>query len=122
MKYQKKPVTVEAFQCGADFIPKWAVEAFVEGTLIEVDTGIDLELHIETLEGEMTAEQGDFVIQGVHGEIYSCKPDIFEETYIKVDDTDRISPYDIGNDTHDKEAEKWTNPLTEAVQLPVEGE
>lgn len=97
-KFQKKPVTVEAFQWGVDIKPKWAAEAFVEGTLIEVDTGIDLELHIETLEGEMTAEQGDFVIQGVHGEIYSCKPDIFKETYVKVDDTDRISPDDIGND------------------------
>ena len=91
MKYQKKPVTVEAFQWGVDFSPQWAVEAFGEGTLIEADTGIDLELHIETLEGEMVAELGDFVIQGVHGEIYSCKPDIFEETYVKVDDTDRIS-------------------------------
>lgn len=100
MKYQKKQVTVEAFQWGVDIKPKWAAEAFVEGTLIELDTGIDLELHIETLEGEMTAEQGDFVIQGVHGEIYSCKPDIFEETYIKVDDTDRISPDDTHKDLH----------------------
>lgn len=100
-KYQKKPVTVEAFQWGVDIKPKWAAEAFVEGTLIEVDTGIDLELHIETLEGEMIAEQGNFVIQGVHGEIYSCKPDIFEETYIKVNDTERISPNDIGNDIHE---------------------
>ncbi|WP_337958411.1 hypothetical protein [Leuconostoc mesenteroides] len=101
MKYQKRPVQVEAFQWGVDIKPKWAAEAFVEGTLIEVDTGIDLELHIETLEGEMTAEQGDFVIQGVHGEIYSCKPDIFEETYVKVGDTNRISTDDIGNDIHE---------------------
>lgn len=101
MKYQKKPVTVEAFKWGVDKKPIWAAEAFVEGTLIEVDTGIDLELHIETLEGEMIAEQGDFVIQGVHGELYSCKPDIFEETYVKVDDTDRISSDEIGNDIHE---------------------
>lgn len=101
MKYQKKPVTVEAFQWGEDVKPKWAAEAFVEGTLTEVDTGIDLELYIETLEGEMVAELGDFVIQGVHGELYSCKPDIFEETYVKVNDTDRISLDDIGNDIHE---------------------
>ncbi|PND41308.1 hypothetical protein B0W51_05945 [Leuconostoc mesenteroides] len=101
MKYQKKPVVIEAFQWGVDVKPKWAAEAFVEGTLIEVDTGIDLELHIETLEGEMVAEQGDFVLQGVHREIYSCKPDIFEETYVNVNDTDRISPDDIGNDIHE---------------------
>ena len=74
-KYQKKPVIIEAFQWGVDVKPKWAAEAFVEGTLIEVDTGIDLELHIETLEGE----------------IYSCKPDIFEETYEKFDDENRSS-------------------------------
>lgn len=66
-------------------------EAFVEGKLTEVDTGIDLELHIETLEGEMVAEQSDFIIKGVHGEIYSCKPDIFEETYKKFDDENRSS-------------------------------
>ena len=86
MKAIKKPVTVEVFQWGVDFTPKWAVEAFVEGTLIEVDTGSDLELHIDTLQGEMVAEQGDFVILGVHGEIYSCKPDIFEDTYEVVGD------------------------------------
>lgn len=42
-------------------------------------------LIIETLEGEMKAHVGDYIIKGVHGEIYSCKPDIFEETYIKLD-------------------------------------
>lgn len=86
MKYKKKLVTVEAFQWGFDITPKWAAEEFVEGTLIELDTGIDLELHIETLEGEIVAKLGDFVIKGVHGEIYSCKPDIFEETYAKVEE------------------------------------
>lgn len=86
MKAIKKPVTVEVFQWGVDFTPKWAVEAFVEGTLIEVDTGSDLELHIDTLQGEMVAEQGDFVILGVNGEIYSCKPDIFEDEYEVIDD------------------------------------
>lgn len=86
MKYQKKPVVIEAFQWGADLTPKWATEAFVNGTLSEVDTGIDLELHIETLEGNMVAELNDFVIKGVHDEIYSCKPDIFEESYMKVEE------------------------------------
>jgi len=102
-KYQKKPVIIEAFQWGVDLTPEWVAEAFVEGKLTEVDTGIDLELHIETLEGEMVAEQSDFIIKGVHGEIYSCKPDIFEETYVNINDTDtdRISPDGIGNDIHE---------------------
>lgn len=85
-KYQKKPVVIEAFKWGEDLTPEWGAEAFVEGTLTEVDIGIGLELHIQTLEGEMVAEQGDFIIQGVHGEIYSCKPDIFKETYGRVGD------------------------------------
>lgn len=81
MKYRKKPVTIEAFQFAVEATPEWAAAAYVEGILGEKDNGVDLELHIETLEGEMVAKQGDFVINGVHGEIYSCKPDIFEETY-----------------------------------------
>ena len=36
---------------------------------------------IKTLEGDMTANVGDFIIKGVHGEFYPCKPDIFEKTY-----------------------------------------
>ncbi|MFM9596855.1 hypothetical protein ACKI1O_46745, partial [Streptomyces scabiei] len=41
----------------------------------------DGELIIYTLEGDMKASVGDFIIKGVHGEFYPCKPDIFEETY-----------------------------------------
>ncbi|PRS47537.1 hypothetical protein [Bacillus sp. MZGC1] len=59
MKYRKKPVVVEAYQ-------------------------IDKEMDIETLEGTMKASPGDWIIKGVHGEIYPCKPDIFEKTYEKV--------------------------------------
>lgn len=59
MKYRKKPVVVEAYQ-------------------------IDKEMDIGTLEGTMKASPGDWIIKGVHGEIYPCKPDIFEKTYEKV--------------------------------------
>jgi len=41
---------------------------------------------IYTLEGTMTADYGDYIIQGVNGEIYPCKPDIFEQTYEKLED------------------------------------
>lgn len=58
-KYRKKPVTIEAYQT-------------------------DTELDIHTLEGVMHANIGDYIITGVHGEIYPCKPDIFEETYEEV--------------------------------------
>lgn len=44
----------------------------------------DKELEIETLEGTMKANVGDYIIKGVDGEIYPCKPDIFEKTYEKI--------------------------------------
>lgn len=103
-KYQKKPVTVEAFQWNNDKksdYPDWLSKAFHDGVVWVTDGEENIcepVLIISTLEGFMNAEIGDFVIQGVHGEIYSCKPDIFEETYIKVNDTDHTSPDDIGND------------------------
>lgn len=62
MKYRKKPVVVEAYQT-------------------------DKELDIETLEGTMHASVGDYIITGVRGEQYPCKPDIFEQTYEPADAT-----------------------------------
>ena len=58
-KYRKKPVTIEAYQT-------------------------DEEIEIETLEGTMKANKGDYIITGIHGEQYPCKPDIFKETYEEV--------------------------------------
>ena len=60
MKYRKKPVIIDAYQT-------------------------DKEIDIETLEGVMHASVGDFIITGVHGEQYPCKPDIFLETYEPVE-------------------------------------
>ena len=79
--YRKKPVVIEAFQWtgDADQIddPVWIVEAIKTGKVI-IGQGI---LQIETLEGVMEAKPGDWIIKGVQGEIYPCKPDIFEQTY-----------------------------------------
>ena len=58
-KYRKKPIIIEAYQTNE-------------------------ELDIETLEGIMHASKGDYIITGVHGEQYPCKPDIFFETYEEV--------------------------------------
>lgn len=60
-KYRKKPIVIEAHV-----------------------TNVDLD--IETLEGVMHASAGDYIITGVHGEQYPCKPDIFEETYELVEE------------------------------------
>lgn len=61
MKFRKKPVIIEAYQT-------------------------DKEIYIDTLEGVMHASVGDFIITGVNGEQYPCKPDIFEKTYERVED------------------------------------
>jgi hypothetical protein len=86
MKYRKKPVVVEAFQWigGPDQTedPVWACEAIKSGKIWFSNPGTkDVCMEIETLEGVMCARQGDFIIQGVKGEIYPCKSDIFSATY-----------------------------------------
>jgi len=83
MQFRKKPVAIEAFQWFGDERqtedPVWIVEAIRNGTAYyDQESGT---FKIKTLEGEMSAQQGDWIIQGVHGEIYPCKPDIFEKTY-----------------------------------------
>ena len=62
MKYRKKPVVVEAYKT-------------------------DKEIVIHTLEGDMKASIGDYIITGINGEQYPCKPDIFEKTYEAITNT-----------------------------------
>ena len=96
MKYRKKPVVIEAFQYDGDlkgsdgkyYVPVWAVEAFGSGVMhygSAADNTPPDELYIETLEGRHHVSVGDFVIQGVQGELYPCKPDIFLSTYEPVE-------------------------------------
>lgn len=94
MKYRKKPVVIEAFQYdgdlmdsdGAFYVPTWAVNAFHEGVLYYDNlNGVPAELYIKTLEGIHHVSVNDYVIRGVQGELYPCKPDIFEQTYELVD-------------------------------------
>ena len=85
MKYRKKPVEIEAFQYDGDFqnskgefyIPQWGIDAYKSGILFF--EGPDLK--IKTLEGNMEASVKDFIIKGIKGELYACKPDVFEQTY-----------------------------------------
>lgn len=76
-KYRKKPVVIEAVQWTGnndddimEFVPT--------GRFGDDDDG---GVYIMTLEGEMRASVGDYIIKGVQGEFYPCKPDIFEQTY-----------------------------------------
>ena len=88
-RYVKKPVVVQAVEYnGAN---KEEIEAFVEKKLDTVYTELKepLELKIPTLEGDMKASKGDYIIKGINGEFYPCKPDIFEKTYDVVENAER---------------------------------
>lgn len=85
MKYRKKPVVIEAMQWDGTIesaveIRKWSHHQ------VSVDPNEPLKLLIPTLEGQMTASSGDYIIRGVQGEFYPVKPDIFEATYEVVND------------------------------------
>lgn len=85
-KYRKKPVEVEAVQyANRKFSekPPWLAKALEDGILYyeTYDNGVHMTLKVKTLEGDHTATDGDFIIQGVKGELYPCKPDVFEKTY-----------------------------------------
>jgi len=99
MKYRKKPIVIEAMQ----FKIKEVHDDYDVGCLrsaIKINewcSGADVAhydetaataayITIGTLEGNMIAKPGDWIIKGVKGEFYPCKPDIFEATYEKVDD------------------------------------
>jgi len=82
-KFRKKPVVVEAIRVMAwdlDSIAAWCSGEAVR-TINKHAQGIT----IQTLEGAMRADLGDYIIRGVNGEFYPCKPDIFEKTYDLVD-------------------------------------
>lgn len=93
MKFRKKPVVIEAvlYEGGndrdgyrfAEMQPDWLSSAFRKepAEVGSIRRGIDGSLYINTLEGTHRAHQGDWIIQGVQGELYPCKPDIFAETY-----------------------------------------
>lgn len=98
--YRKKPVEIEAMQFAPDATPTQAIEVYQwieshvgatmpagegpgyspDGTGVTIDPA-DGHMVIRTLEGDMKVSPGDYVIKGVQGEFYPCKPDIFEATY-----------------------------------------
>ena len=89
-KYRKKPIEVEAFRIGIDYIPDWFMNKVSTNEIILYgkSSGFkhydDTNCDIKTLEGVMHANYGDYIIKGVNGEIYPCKPDIFKKTYEEI--------------------------------------
>ena len=88
-KFRKKPVVIEAWQFdGTERHAHWFLDKFPDRTLSALvptdsidDRQKEVMLVIPTLEGNHNASPGDWIIQGVKGELYPCKPDIFEMTY-----------------------------------------
>jgi len=85
-KFRKKPIEIEAIPVREALnyaanhwlkLPPWLRDAYDQGRVLFLNK----EIRIKTLEGTMTASVDDMLIQGVQGELYPCKPDIFEATY-----------------------------------------
>lgn len=86
-KFRKKPVVIEAvraseFAWPQTTMPAWAYDAVSSGK-VEIYSEIVV---VKTLEGDMSATLDDWIIRGVKGELYPCKPDIFSATYDRVED------------------------------------
>ena len=94
-RYRKKPVVIEAIQW--DGLNLEEIRRFVGSSLVyeifdaawKAGAGQPVvDMKIKTLEGEMQVGRGDYIIKGVCGEFYPCKPDIFKETYESADAAD----------------------------------
>lgn len=88
-KFRKKPVVIEAMQYDGDNCAEifdWAEECSDDVAPMDATyTGPVCELSIETMEGTMIAQPDDWIICGIAGEFYACKPAIFEASYEAVD-------------------------------------
>lgn len=120
-KYKKKPIVIEAIQWKGtdgnelnDFLKSISDKfGIVRSAHIN-----DRTLTIPTLEGDMKANINDWIICGVKGEIYPCKPDIFDQTYEKYQDKKFLSDYKLGDIIDDK---SFTNdPIMRILKSPVE--
>ena len=90
LKAKKKPVIVEYVQWTGENVSE--IMSFCGSAAHDIyqinlaNMPVEYSLIIKTLEGNMRAEPGDYIIKGVHGEFYPCKPDVFKETYEIIDD------------------------------------
>lgn len=83
-QYRKKPVIIEAeklHDMNAQVILDWIG---AQARIVQLSNGKTVGMSISTLEGVMTANVGDYIIKGIQGEFYPCKPDIFQQTYEEV--------------------------------------
>lgn len=85
-QYRKKPVVIEAMKHEGGPMAWYNAHKFIGDSLNHYNPifGDETSLYIETLEGRMECRVGDYIIKGIKGEFYPCKPDIFEATYDEV--------------------------------------
>lgn len=81
MQYRKKPVVIEAHRLGDDGWPDSIWQGVNDQKIILHMDQEPKHVIIKTLEGDHRGDLGDYIIRGVKGEFYPCKPDIFEMTY-----------------------------------------
>lgn len=79
----KRPIVVEAFRIGYDDTPDW----FMKSNNARIINLGDSVIEVDTLEGTMTANYGDYIIKGIKGELYPCKADVFMASYDKLEPT-----------------------------------
>lgn len=95
-EYRKKPVVIDAWEykgpdTHVDINDVWVIEAFISGELSGIQIGDEWYLEVRTLEdgpngeAQHVASVGDYIIRGVQGELYPCKPDIFWMTHEHAD-------------------------------------
>ncbi len=116
MLYVKKPVIVEAVQWKGETAAD-AIDFMIENNIPDDilsfmrDADGTLIITIKTLEGEMRAMPGDWIIQGIRGEYYPCKPDIFEKTYAVAEPYEKRRDY---KNLHDdlQETPYWSGIVT----------
>jgi len=88
-RYIKKPIIIEAIQFNIDnteYIKTWLRNNYVSYSEGFRDETVLVEIIINTLEGNMKASYGDYIIKGINGEFYPCKADIFKKTYDLVEE------------------------------------
>ena len=93
MKYRKKPIIVDAFKWTGDpdeRLPEWITKKINKdydsfGDITFINRGTTVKMAILTTRGTTHASLDDWIIHGIAGDIYPCKPDIFEATYEKVE-------------------------------------
>ena len=99
MKIRKKPIIVEAWKIDTlemqnyGVMPDWVWHAWKEDKTIGLTSdGLDMVLRIKTMEGIMTAKEGDVLVRGVNDELYAINAAIFEKTYDIIDDAEEPQP------------------------------